>query len=342
MQEQIRSGRVVYIAPLKGKPELKSSFEEIGAVVITTLLNQSPVNQIWKLWNFTKKEDCIVHAHLPRAELVAACASSSRAFFFSRHNSEPFFPGAPKFISNLLSKFVAGRANAGIAISGAVKQYVSKQGEIPHNFPLEVVHYGASSRIEIGSLQINRKSLGIPDDCFVIGTVARLAPQKDLFSMIRILERLLVSNPKFRLTIIGDGPLKQKLLSFAKELRVNDKIFWFGKKDRIHSHIALFDVFVLTSLYEGFGLVLLEAMQSQVPIVASNNSAIPEVLGFDFPGLCRTGEVNDFVKKIQAIQASSYRENLIALQGSRLALFNSAKMSKNIDSIYSKYSFKAR
>jgi glycosyltransferase involved in cell wall biosynthesis len=337
VQEQIRSGRIVYIAPLKGEPELKLSFEETGAVVITTLLNQSPIDQIRKLRDFTKYQDCIIHAHLPRAELVAACASKSKAFFFSRHNSEPFFPGAPKFLSNLLSRFVASRANAGIAISTAVKMYISKRGELPRNYPLEVVLYGANSRIDSGSFEVNRESLEISDDCFVIGTVARLAPQKDLFTLIRILEKLLEINQKSRLVIIGDGQQKQQLLDFASELGVTDKIYWLGRKDKIRSHIRLFDVFVLTSLYEGFGLVLLEAMQSYVPVVASNNSAIPEVLGLDFPGLCKTGEVDDFVEKIQAIGSNSYRENLLSLQSSRLSLFDPARMSQNIDVIYLEY-----
>ena len=340
VQEQIQSGRNVYIAPLKGEPELKLNFEEMGAVVLTTLLNHNPINQIRILQNFLKNHDFIIHAHLPRAELVAACASKSGAFFFSRHNSEPFFPGAPKFVSNLLSRFVASRAKAGIAISSAVKEYVFQRAELPRDYPLEMVLYGANPRIDSESFQVNRKSLGIPDECFVIGTVSRLAPQKDLFTLIRILEKLLGTNQNSRLAIIGDGQQKKQLLDFAGELGVADKIYWLGRRDRVRSHIKLFDVFVLTSLYEGFGLVLLEAMQSQVPIFASNNSAIPEVLGVDFPGLCKTGEVDDFVEKIQAIGFNSYRENLLSLQSSRLALFDPARMSQAIDAIYLKYDLK--
>ena len=340
VQEQIHSGRPVYIVPLKGDPELKLNFEEIGAVVITTLINQSPINQIRKLRNFTKNQNYITHAHLPRAELIAACSSTSGTFFFSRHNAEPFFPGAPKFVSNLLSRFVAVRANAGIAISSAVKRYISQRGELPHNYPLEVVLYGANSRIDSGSYPINRESLGIPNECFVIGTVARLSPQKDLFTLIRILEKLLEANEKSRLVIIGDGQQKEQLLDFASDLGVADKIYWLGRRDSIRSHIRLFDVFVLTSLYEGFGLVLLEAMQSQVPVVASNNSAIPEVLGVDFPGLCKTGEANDFVEKIHTIESDAFRKNLLSLQSGRLALFDPARMSQTIDVVYLRYDLK--
>jgi glycosyltransferase involved in cell wall biosynthesis len=173
-----------------------------------------------------------------------------------------------------------------------------------------------------------------------MGTVARLSPQKDLFTLIRILEKLLEANEKSRLVIIGDGQQKERLLDFASDLGVADKIYWLGRRDSIRSHIRLFDVFVLTSLYEGFGLVLLEAMQSQVPVVASNNSAIPEVLGVDFPGLCKTGEANDFVEKIHAIESDAFRKNLLSLQSGRLALFDPARMSQTIDVVYLRYDLK--
>ncbi len=54
---------------------------------------------------------------------------------------------------------------------------------------------------------------------------------------------------------------------------------WVGKVDNVDNYLQLFDTFVLTSIYEGFGLVLLEAANAGLPIVASNISAIPEVLG---------------------------------------------------------------
>jgi glycosyltransferase involved in cell wall biosynthesis len=134
--------------------------------------------------------------------------------------------------------------------------------------------------------------------------------------------------------IIGDGPQKNELLEFAKKLQVEGKIVWLGRRDRIRTHIRLFDVFVLTSLYEGFGLVLLEAIQSKVPIAASNNSAIPEVLGPDFQGLCVTGSAPDFVSKIESLKSNAYKIGVLNAQSNRLEIFNSSVMSQSVDRVY--------
>lgn len=334
VQEQIQSGRTVLVAPLKGEPELADDFEKLGAVVVNSLLNLNPLRQILELKRLLKGGDFVIHAHLPRAELISAYASQSNTLIFSRHNAEPFFPGAPKLISNLLSRFVARRANAGIAISEAVKNFVIQRGEVPGGFPLEVVLYGASTIQESSFPVINRESLAIPEDAFVIGTVSRLAPQKDIFTLIEILRLALRNNPKSMLVIIGDGPQKIQLQEFAKKRRVEEKIIWLGRRDRIRTHIRLFDVFVLTSLYEGFGLVLLEAMQSGIPIVASNNSAVPEVLGPDFQGLCVTGSAPDFLSKIESLNSSEYKLGLLDAQSNRLKLFRSSDMSKLVDRVY--------
>ena len=334
VKEQILSGRKVFVAPLKGEPELAADFEKLGAVVVTSLLNLHPGKQILEVKRILKAGDFIVHAHLPRAELITACASRSNNLVFSRHNAEAFFPGAPKLISNLLSRFVARRANAGIAISQAVKDFVIQRGEIPSGFPLTVVLYGASTVPDIAFPEVSRESLGIPNDAYVIGTVSRLAPQKDIYTLIQILSLYLSINSKTLLVIIGDGPQKAELSEFAKNLQVEDKIVWLGRRDRIRSHIRLFDVFALTSLYEGFGLVLLEAIQSNVPIVASNNSAIPEVLGRDFPGLCVTGSASDFVAKIESLESSEYKKTVLEAQSNRMDIFNSFAMSQSVDRIY--------
>lgn len=334
-QQQVDSGRRVFVIPLKGGAELAPEFEKLGAKVITSLLNLHPGKQILALRKILKRGDLVVHAHLPRAELISACSANSNIFVFSRHNAEPFFPGAPKLISNLLSRFVSRRANAGIAISEAVKNFVNQRGEVPTGFPLEVVLYAANTVPDFAFPEIKRGDLGLPNEAYVIGTVSRLVPQKDIFTLIEILALLVKLNSKVLLAVIGDGPLKLELVAFAKKLQVEDKIVWLGKRDRIRTHIQLFDVFVLTSVYEGFGLVLLEAMQSRVPIVASNNSAIPEVLGSDFKGLCETGSALDFVAKIKALDSEAYKKSILHAQSERLSCFDSFRMSQAIDRVYS-------
>jgi hypothetical protein len=116
-REQVTNGLNVHIVFLKGDPELKSEFLSIGAKVHSDLVGLSPFIQPFVFGKLLRGQDVIVHSHLPRAELVAAFAPARFKFFTSRHNSEPFFPGAPRFISNALARLIEVRANKIIAIT---------------------------------------------------------------------------------------------------------------------------------------------------------------------------------------------------------------------------------
>jgi spore germination protein GerM len=76
-------------------------------------------------------------------------------------------------------------------------------------------------------------------------------------------------------------------------------------------------------------------MDVGIPIVASRNSAIPEVLGFEFPNLCETGNSTDFSNKLNLLNDFKYREGIKIIQEDRLALFSSTVMSQKISQIYS-------
>ena len=91
---------------------------------------------------------------------------------------------------------------------------------------------------------------------------------------------------------------------------------------------------MLSSLYEGFGLVLLEAMDAGVPVIASNNSAVPEVLGSDFPGLASTGDVQDFLEKMNQFLEIENRKYVLKVQNLRLGIFKADLMCSKIASIY--------
>ena len=120
----------------------------------------------------------------------------------------------------------------------------------------------------------------------------------------------------------------------AAQMFPNKAVTFLGRSDKIYDFMSSLDVFILTSKYEGFGMVLLEAMDAGIPVVASRNSAIPEVLGDDFQGLCTTGESKEFCQKINLLNDPEYRKMILGEQSLRLQLFGAEVMSQKINEIY--------
>ena len=336
-REQVKSGRDVTVIPLKGNLELLADFEGAGVFVDPTLLELPVFKQFLKLKKILRCSHSIVHAHLPRAELLVALACGGERFFASRHNAEPFFPGAPAWLSRFFARLVARRANALIAISHAVSSYILEKSEITPNVQLEVIHYAFDPNSPKFKRKLfDTKKFSDKNAKLVLGTIGRLVPQKDYPTLLNAFELFKKTFPNSELHILGAGRQKKELEDLTIRLGISDSVFFEGKKSNVEDFLIHLDLFVLTSIYEGFGLVLLEAMNLEIPIVASNNSAIPEVLGLMHPGLAETGNALDFCKKITALTSASNREKAIKIQNQSLSNFTPAKLIERMDEVYTK------
>lgn len=340
--KQVESGLKVEVFFLKGNPDLKNEFEASGVKVNNLLVEKSFLKQIFLLSKYLRKNPSPVHAHLPKSELIAAIAVTKKHLVFSRHNAEAFWPGGPQIISNLLSKFVCKRASQGIAISNAVKNYLVKRGEVPNDYTIDVVYYGFEKDIST-----NGAGLGLITNImtgqssnYKIGTIGRLVPQKDYPTLLNAFSNVLKSVPNTDLYVVGEGYLQKDLIELSKSLGINNKVHWLGKTEYIKEFLSKIDLFILPSKYEGFGLVLLEAMVAKKPIIAANNSAIPEVLGKSYDGLFSTGDINALAQQIKtAITDNSFSERLVQSYSSQLNLFDPSKMNTNIEKVYTNAGF---
>lgn len=337
-REQIRSGWQVCVIYLKDTPELIDNFRKLGVEVVTDCANHAVIGQIFWLRNYFKKQFGVIHAHLPRAELLTSLVAQKNSFVISRHNAEMFFHSAPTWISSLLSRFVTKRAKSGIAISQAVEIFVKSTNEISKKCNISIIPYGFDdSSPENESHKLLRSDIGLSDNEFVFCTIGRIVEQKDyptLLNAFRLVSQDLYNS---KLMIIGDGNLRSKMQKLAIDLGISPKVVWLGRTDRIIESLKLMDCFVLASQYEGFGLVLLEAMSANIPIVASNVSAIPEVLGIEHPLLSTPGDPNDFAKKMALVANFDNKERvkLLNMQIFQLKKFEAKRMSIAIEKVYS-------
>jgi glycosyltransferase involved in cell wall biosynthesis len=297
---QKRNGLVVEIIFLKDEPKLLEQFLESGILVDTEFSKTSFFNQIRRLRAKRSLDSVVFHAHLPRAELLCTLSLKKRSFIVSRHNAENFFPAGPKLFSKLLSRFVLRRAFALISISQAVSAFLRGTSELGLHARNEIIPYG----IETSPIRPTERGV-LTSNYIKLGTVSRLVHQKNIPLLLHSMQKLTADKSyKWSLQIIGVGPLLEELKSLASNLGIQGSIVWLGQTAEIEDFYRTLDIFVLTSDYEGFGLVLLEAMNAGVPVIARNISAIPEVLGSDHPGLINSDDPSEFAARISKLAMS--------------------------------------
>jgi glycosyltransferase involved in cell wall biosynthesis len=160
---------------------------------------------------------------------------------------------------------------------------------------ISVAYPGVDNRFKPGKKQ---------DRKFTIMFVGGLKPRKNPGFLLSVLEK--INRPEVRLVFAGDGPLRSKLT--GKNVRVTGFIPETDKPEIYHQA----DVVVLPSIKEGFGMTLIEAGMSGLPVVANNCWSIPEIINDGVTGfLARPNDVDDWAGKlIQLIKSESLRRKL--------------------------------
>jgi glycosyltransferase involved in cell wall biosynthesis len=113
---------------------------------------------------------------------------------------------------------------------------------------------------------------------FVVGTVSRLDPVKGVQYFIKAAKLISERIVDVKFVIVGDGKEKKRLIKLAHALGIKDKILFLGFSDNVEQILRVFDVFVLSSLNEGLGRAILEAMASGVAVVATNVGGVPSII----------------------------------------------------------------
>ena len=123
-----------------------------------------------------------------------------------------------------------------------------------------------------------RREIGVENECSLIVTAGRLVPVKGQTYLISALAQVITEIPNIRLVFLGDGELRGELSGQVKTLGLGKHVLFLGMRNDVPEIISCSDLFVLPSINEGFGVVLLEAMAMKCPIVATNVGGVPEVV----------------------------------------------------------------
>ncbi|MCI0916087.1 glycosyltransferase [Pseudomonas stutzeri] len=117
------------------------------------------------------------------------------------------------------------------------------------------------------------------NDVFTIIAVGRLEEVKDYPNLLGAISMLSDCYSDFKLRVVGDGSQRAQLEALADSLRLSGKVEWLGVRQDIPELLNRSDLFVLTSAWEGFGLVVAEAMACGLPVVATDCGGVKEVVG---------------------------------------------------------------
>ena len=334
-KQQINQNFEVHVFDLKGNSELENEFIEIGVHVRHELINKSTFIQGLVLRKLVSEQptETLVHAHLPQAEIVASIAKGRQSHLVTtRHFGGRFKPSSNLLISSILGILASIRADRIIAIANSVQDILQSNKEVFRPSKIEVIHYGIDIDFFLSQKTVkDHLSLGAP---ITIGTISRLSPEKNVDLILKMYAELSKEVELGDLRIVGVGPLENELKALAKKLGIEERVNFLGKRSDIPEQFSELDVFVLASSFEGFGMVLLEAMAMGVRIVASRNSAIIEIIdGTDSGVLFETNNLNDFKDSIKQALAQDHYSTVQA----QTATLSKFKIESNADKIMALY-----
>jgi len=300
----------------------------------------------------------LVHTHLIHGDLYGTLAArwlGIKKIVSSKHNDDRF---RRKVIIQWMNRFLNRRVAAVIVISHALKDFCIGFEKI-HPPKIKVIHYGLegfSNRMKNKDL---RQTLGYEDDQVLFGIIARLTEQKGHIYLLEAFKKLAADYPRARLLIVGNGELDDSyplsvigpgdnlivgngelddsLKKMTRQLNLEGRVSFLGRREDTADLYNAFDIFVHPSLWEGFGLVFLEAMTFSLPVVATGVSAIPELIVDGETGiLVPPAEVEGLARAMAWMMDNPKERILMGEKGAR-RLKESFGMDKMVDETLSVY-----
>lgn len=296
---------------------MKNEIEALGIKVHTiemvreiSLFNDIEAFRELNRYIKTSKPD-IIHIHSSKAGVIGRgaaylnnipCIYNPHGWSFSMDICE-----GKKKVYSFIERICAYMTRKIVLISDFEKN-LALQYKIAPIEKMEVIYNGIDIDKFVETRCINNYSNlhGIPEDSYIVGMVGRITLAKNYKLFIEIANKLVDEIANCFFIIVGDGELREEITDLIMQKGLAEKILITGWTDEVDKYISIFDVALLTSSWEGFGLVLLEYMARGKPIVASNVGGIPSAVENGFNGiLAECNNVDSFIKAILKLKNNS-------------------------------------
>ena len=260
----------------------------------------------------------LIHAHASKPGFLARMAAigSGVPVLYSPH-CFAFHAGASPWtnlITASLENFASHFTTRIITVAEGERELARKY-HVGRDDQFAVIHTGIEPtpyRQPVNKSRL-KESLGIPVSSPVIGSVGRLSEQKSPVDFVRFAETVHRSRPDAHFVWVGDGPLEEEVRTLSTSLCLDSVIHWLGHRNDVPQLLQIFDCFVLPSRWEGFPLVILEAMASGVPVIATNIPGTSEAIQHEVNGLLApVGDYQTMARFVLDLLADSVKSDLFS------------------------------
>lgn len=254
-----------------------------ASIQVVSLGMVSKIDVMGAVFNFKRLildfQPDVVHSHMVHANILArVCrlATPMARLISSAHNSNE--GGKLRMLAYRLTDALADISTnvSEEAVAAFVKAKAVRPGRMVavHNgIAADAFVFNAAARARI------RQELLVHDNCRLILAVGRLHEAKDYPNLFHALTHLPVNGLTYQMFVVGDGPLRGNLEALAVKLGIADRVRFLGVRRDVPDLMSAADVFVLPSAWEGFGLVVAEAMACERVVVATDCGGVREVVG---------------------------------------------------------------
>ncbi len=230
-----------------------------------------------------------VHLHSSKAGIIGSLAKPwiDSPMIYTPHGLRSFaYPdNSPlKSIARVVEKWICRSVGNVVAVSieEASEIVIS---DIAPSAKVTVIENGVDLEDMSAAATISRTDIGVPRDAYLVGTVGRLQAQKDPLLFVQAASTIAHRIPGAHFVMVGDGPLESVVREQIAGKNLADRFHLLGWRADATDILKLFDVFVLTSKYEGMPFVLLEAAAAGLPLVSTNVAGAQSLIDDGSSGL---------------------------------------------------------
>ena len=260
---------VGYTAVNEPPAELRTALEALGVrVTVFAQRNRRPLSYILALAKQIRRERCdVVHVHGNSAtlavDLLATWLGGARVRIAHSHNTSCTHPKLNRLLNPLFQALTNARMACGV--EAGQWMFGKRAFEV-----IPIACDPAVYRFDAARREAARAAMGIARNEVLVGIVALLSPFKNHSFLFKAFAAARRHNPRLKLAVIGEGPLREELETMIARMQLSDAVFLTGNVTDVPDRLQALDVMALPSLYEGFPNVLVEAQIAGLPVLVSD------------------------------------------------------------------------